>query len=132
MRYIILWAAIALATCPALASEAPKHTPPKEQWVEITKPVMGCATFGGNLDDNPELIPAIESEKIVDEKGIKCSPMQIGEKYLLDSPAHGYTTLITFVCPHCAPYAYPVYTKAKGEFYKNISQPEFYKAYLIN
>lgn len=49
--------------------------------------------------------------------------MGVGEKYIYDKPVLGYTTLISVVCEHCAPYAYSVYTKAKGNFYKNIPTP---------
>ena len=126
MRYIILWAAIALATCPALASEIPKYTPPKDQWVEITKPVIGCfSPFLGFITplDTPELDQALNLKTVYQSKFVECVTMEIGERYLSDKPVSGYTTLVSVVCEHCAPSAYPIYTTEKTGFYKRIANP---------
>jgi len=123
MRFIIAFSVFAFGIGHSMAVEKPKDTPPKEQWIEITNSVIGCFSIGSDLVNTPKLIPAIESEKIISEKRFECSMMQIGDKYIYDKPVLGYTTLISVICEHCSPYAYPVYTKAKSNFYKNIATP---------
>ena len=123
MRFIIAVSVFAFGISQSMAVEKPKDTPPKEQWIEITKPVIGCFVYGSDIEYSPKLIPAIESEKVISEKRVECSMMQIGEKYIYDKPVLGYTTLISVICEHCSPYAYSVYTKAKSNFYKNIATP---------
>ena len=125
---LLLAIAIIVATSNVVAAEKPKDNPPKEQWIEITKPVIGCFMFGSDIEYSPKLIPAIESGEIIGETGtdiwrVECSMMRIGDKYIYDKPVLGYTTFISVICEHCSPYAYPVYTKAKGNFYKNIPTP---------
>ena len=125
MRFIIAFSVFAFGIGHSMAVEKPKYNPPKEQWVQITRPVIGCfnSLLGGDLHDSPELIQGLETENTFENKNVTCSLMSVGEHYILDAPVDGYSALVSVVCEHCAPSAYVVYTKAKAGFYKLIPAP---------
>ena len=123
---LLLAIAIIVATSNVVAAEKPKDTPPKEQWIEITKPIMGCSSewFATvNPLITPLMVQALDSKAAYRAGWFDCAPITIGEKFILDKPTAGYTTLISVVCGHCAPQRYPSYTTEKTGFYKLIPAP---------
>ena len=126
MRFVIAVSILAVVTSQSMAAEKSRYIPPKQQWVEITKPVIGCflTNIGGPLINSPEVFQGIETGMIFENKKITCSLMNVGEHYILETPVDKYTSLLSVICEHCAPSAYVVYTKAKTGFYKPIPAPE--------
>ena len=132
MRFIVALSALVLAASHSMAVEKPQYNHLKEQWVVITRPIIGCDSIE-DIDWSAKVAPILHSDaeaaKPVRKWTTSCYVIKSGSQYFLDKPKNSYTVLVSLVCPHCAPYAEPTYTKANGKFYEKIPEPEFYKEF---
>ena len=125
MRFIIAFSVFAFGISHSMAVEKPQYNHPKEQWVVLTRPIIGCDAIE-NIDWSEKAVPklssALEAGKPIQKWTTSCYLLNDGEKYLLEPPTNGFTTLLSVCGPHCT-MNINMYTKAKGTFYKNIPAP---------